>query len=137
MNAKVVEKLPSAERPSIGDKDLDYAKEFWTVGNAIAGFSIVQTLWFFTVVAPGHDAISKGVNESHVIAGWATLVVTLLYLLGVGFAHSAHYKIIDRYISPEPFRRYLWGFWIIRYGIVALTGILVSIVCFNFHLAPP
>jgi hypothetical protein len=135
MSAKEAEKLPSVEKQSIGEKDLDYAKEFWTVGNVIAGFSIVQTLWFFTVVASGHEGVSQGVRDNRAFAGLATIGGTVLYLLGIGFAHSAHYKIIEGYILSKSFRKSLFWFWIFRYIIVAATGIAISYTCFNFRLA--
>src|SRR5215831_2568113 len=36
------------------DKILDYGKELWTIGNVVAGFSIVQTLLFL-----GREALQR------------------------------------------------------------------------------
>jgi len=108
------------------DKILDYGKELWTIGNVVAGFSIVQTLLFLEEAGKHCSALGVELAKHD---GWYGLGGVGVFLGAelalVWLCHWGHLRALGSYSIPDHlgrmFRSAVW----IRSGIV-ITGLAFS-----------
>jgi hypothetical protein len=72
--------MSSATSPP-GERELEYAKEFWTLSNVIAGLAVLQGVVFMSAVWPGRRDLAPVVLETRVERA-GTAIVTLLFTIG-------------------------------------------------------
>lgn len=80
--------------PPAEKKDLDYAKEFWTVGNVVTGFAILQGITFLINVGPQKGDLFCAVTRHVAFSQNSVLYGTAIYLLAVIFCHGVQYLLL-------------------------------------------
>lgn len=112
-------------------KDLEFAKEFWTLANVITGFSIVQGLTFATAIGGRDGAVFKRINTDISSFGFAvafTAAVSVGYLLAIFFCHHTIRNLLEKHdaISEElerAFNTWKWVQWTCVLVISLLSGL--------------
>ena len=72
--------MNTAQPPQPSARNIEYAKEFWTLTNSVTGFAIVQTLGFAIVVGPHRGDLFCGVYEHPDLTMRMVHVVSVLYI---------------------------------------------------------
>ncbi|WP_277183077.1 hypothetical protein [Caballeronia sp. BR00000012568055] len=115
MNAQRLFKLFKASRQSgLREKDLEYAKEFWAMGNVVTGFAVVQSLAFLIAVGPQKGDLYCAMRISLLLARSAILIGLVLYLAALWFCHFtrnrllADHEALDRRLQIS-FCCWSWG----------------------------
>ncbi|MEX3939875.1 hypothetical protein AB4Y44_10050 [Paraburkholderia sp. BR10937] len=78
----------------IDKKDLEFAKEFWTLGNVVTGFSILQGLAFVSSVGPHRSDLFCATFEHRFITALLVLFFSVGYFWMVNFCHLERERLL-------------------------------------------
>lgn len=76
------------QKPRPGKKDLEYAKEFWLIGNAVTAFAFLQTITFASVVGPHKSDLFCAITDNQALTIWGILVGSVLLCRASVFLQS-------------------------------------------------
>ena len=66
--------------PKLESLDIEYAKEFWALGNAITAFALAQSLAFVLALRSGQGHLEKRVGEQCRFVLLAVTIATIVYV---------------------------------------------------------
>jgi hypothetical protein len=106
------------------EADLTYAKEFWSISNAITGFSIVQSIIFYAALGPHQVALYDAVKRQPWFTVLGVVVGTSVYIMAIIFCYVAQKRLAGAAgLSPN-----LWRLLRIWRGTQLITIISLSSV---------
>jgi hypothetical protein len=101
----------------------DYAQSFWTVANAIAAFSIVQSLTFMLAVGPHTSDLAKTIAHQRPLVFVSIAIGTALYVGLVGYCQWANWRLLGAPKISPVLAAHLRYWNRIRLVAVALAGV--------------
>jgi len=120
-------------KKSFGERDLEYAKDFWTIANVVVAFAVIQTLAFGMAVGPGEGALVKTIIDQRGSVTVYGLLGTASYLLVIWVCQSRHSKIVFCYDVSEVMVRSFQIWNAVRLLAVALLGLTATALIWNVH----
>jgi len=116
---------------AIKDIEVQYAKEFWSLANAITAFAITQTLVFVSTVGTRRGDLAEAIHGSPKFTAACAVVSFALYLSGIAYCQRRHRGLLGPFESTgleSSFRRMEIGRHVIAVacGIFTLTIIIAD-----------
>jgi hypothetical protein len=115
-------------REAFSERELDYAKEFWTIANIVAGFSIVQTMTFASATGTHRGDLAEAIGCQKWSAVAFALFGSMVYVFIIGFCQWTHKKsVASRAVSKHMFVSFrIWN--IARLTVAIVMGMIAMIV---------
>jgi hypothetical protein len=104
----------------------EYAKEFWSIANAVAGFSIVQNIAFYSVVGPHDGGLFLAVRSHSYATVIGIATATALYIWAIVWCNDAQKRLAGT--LPNELRKLLRRWHVARLVTVVLMNLFALFV---------
>ena len=108
------------------EKDLEYAKEFWTLGNVVTGFAALQSLTFLIQVGPHKGDLYCAVSVSECFSRVLISTGLVLYLSALWFCHHKRNELLTGHNALSDRLRSAFKWWIYGQTFVIVLFCVVS-----------